>query len=80
MQTQTAKHLKRTNRETLREIGSIFFNRLRECRSVANGPVRIASIEAEACIDDEAKRKQGDDGKERKILASAGLFDARFSY
>jgi hypothetical protein len=42
--------------------------------------VRIASIEAEACIDDEAKCKQGDDGKERKVLASARFFDARFSY
>jgi hypothetical protein len=42
--------------------------------------VRIASIEAEACIDNEAKCKQGDDGKERKVLASARLFDARLLY
>jgi hypothetical protein len=42
--------------------------------------VRITSIEAEACIDDEAKCKQGDDGKERKVLASARLIDARLSY
>jgi hypothetical protein len=79
MQTQTAKQLKEQI-ETLREIFSRVFNRLWDCRSVANGPVRIASIEAEACIDDKAKCKQGDDGKERKVLASAGLFDAGFSY
>jgi hypothetical protein len=42
--------------------------------------VRIASIETEAYINDEAKCKQRDDGKERKVLASARLFDARLSY
>jgi len=53
---------------------------LQDWKLVANGPVRITSIEAEACIHDEAKCKQGDDGEERKVLASARLIDARLSY